>query len=213
MAHFEPTAGPYPLEVYRAEKQQLLTELLAGLTVAFAQVPESVAFGFVAGVSPSVALHASWVRKNFRCLKKPRQKKKKKKKKETAVDSFYSIIFIYLFSFFLSFFFLKINKINIDLWIDNGAVLRVACVNRRSIRRSRSCASRPVAGARIGFASLYCIVGRLLGNCVGRVARGQACAPTANHCVARIFGLFSFHLSISTFLNDSIFNLKSITSC
>ncbi|MEM9703271.1 MAG: SulP family inorganic anion transporter, partial [Planctomycetota bacterium] len=38
----------------------LKTELLAGLTVALALVPEAVAFAFVAGVDPSVGLWAAF---------------------------------------------------------------------------------------------------------------------------------------------------------
>ena len=52
---------PYPLSTYKRDRTQLLSELLAGLTVAFAQVPESVAFAFVAGVSPAQGLHAAWL--------------------------------------------------------------------------------------------------------------------------------------------------------
>ena len=37
------------------------TELLAGLTVALALVPEAVAFAFVAGVHPLVGLYAAFI--------------------------------------------------------------------------------------------------------------------------------------------------------
>lgn len=37
------------------------TELLMGLTVAFAQVPEAIAFSFVADVKPYVGLTAAWI--------------------------------------------------------------------------------------------------------------------------------------------------------
>eukprot|EP00944_MAST-04C_sp_MAST-4C-sp1_P000353 g353.t1 len=39
----------YAPEIYKADKAQLLNEVAAGLTVAFAQVSESVAFAFIAG--------------------------------------------------------------------------------------------------------------------------------------------------------------------
>ena len=37
------------------------TEILAGLTVALALVPEAVAFSFVAGVHPLVGLYAAFI--------------------------------------------------------------------------------------------------------------------------------------------------------
>ena len=39
----------------------LKTEVLLGITICFAQVPESVAFAFMAHIKPPVALHAAWV--------------------------------------------------------------------------------------------------------------------------------------------------------
>ncbi|MGL4904814.1 MAG: SulP family inorganic anion transporter, partial [Cetobacterium sp.] len=36
-------------------------EILAGVTTSLAMVPESVAFSFVAGLSPLVGLHSSFV--------------------------------------------------------------------------------------------------------------------------------------------------------
>ena len=36
-------------------------EILCGMTVSLAQVPEAVAFSFVAGVKPSVGLTAAWI--------------------------------------------------------------------------------------------------------------------------------------------------------
>ena len=47
-------------DYYRAEPQKLKSELLSGLTVAVAQVPESVAFSFVAMVDPVVGLYATF---------------------------------------------------------------------------------------------------------------------------------------------------------
>ncbi len=40
---------------------QFKTELLSGLTVALALVPEAVAFAFVAGVHPLVGLYAAFM--------------------------------------------------------------------------------------------------------------------------------------------------------
>ena len=40
---------------------RLRTDLLSGLTVALALVPEAVAFAFVAGVDPIVGLHAAFM--------------------------------------------------------------------------------------------------------------------------------------------------------
>merc|ERR1719395_434071 len=36
-------------------------EAMLGVTIAFAQIPESVAFAFLANVKPPVALHAAWM--------------------------------------------------------------------------------------------------------------------------------------------------------
>ena len=44
------------VDFYKENKTQLKDEILSGLTVAIAQVPESVAFSFVAGVNPLVGL-------------------------------------------------------------------------------------------------------------------------------------------------------------
>lgn len=48
------------LAFYRNDKAKLKNEILSGLTVAIAQVPESVAFSFVAGVNPQVGLYATF---------------------------------------------------------------------------------------------------------------------------------------------------------
>ena len=58
---FEPLDGPYPLEVYKKDFKQLKNEILSGLVVSFAQVPEAVAFSFLAGVDPFIGLHAAWI--------------------------------------------------------------------------------------------------------------------------------------------------------
>ncbi|MGB0940705.1 MAG: SulP family inorganic anion transporter, partial [Candidatus Puniceispirillaceae bacterium] len=39
----------------------LFTDLLAGLTVSLALVPEAIAFAFVAGVAPLVGLYAAFI--------------------------------------------------------------------------------------------------------------------------------------------------------
>ncbi len=43
------------------DKKQLKTDVLSGLTVALALVPEAIAFSFVAGVNPMVWLHAAFI--------------------------------------------------------------------------------------------------------------------------------------------------------
>jgi len=52
---------PYNPQVYRDDWKQLLRETLAGITVAFAQVSDSIAFAFIAGVGPLLGLHAGWI--------------------------------------------------------------------------------------------------------------------------------------------------------
>eukprot|EP00484_Ammonia_sp_Unknown_P001372 CAMPEP_0197021692 /NCGR_PEP_ID=MMETSP1384-20130603/2630_1 /TAXON_ID=29189 /ORGANISM="Ammonia sp." /LENGTH=788 /DNA_ID=CAMNT_0042449581 /DNA_START=23 /DNA_END=2389 /DNA_ORIENTATION=- len=58
---FEPISGPYPLSVYVKDYKQLKNEVLSGFVVSFAQVPEAVAFSFLAGVDPFIGLHAAWI--------------------------------------------------------------------------------------------------------------------------------------------------------
>lgn len=48
------------LDLFRSQPQNLKTELLAGLTVALALVPEAIAFAFVAGVSPIIGLYSAF---------------------------------------------------------------------------------------------------------------------------------------------------------
>merc|ERR1719395_371716 len=36
-------------------------EAMLGVTIAFAQIPESVAFAFLANIKPPIALHAAWM--------------------------------------------------------------------------------------------------------------------------------------------------------
>ena len=52
---------PYHPSVYSENKLQIFYEVVAGLTVAFAQVSESIAFAFIAGVGPLLGLHAGWI--------------------------------------------------------------------------------------------------------------------------------------------------------
>ncbi|WP_369908009.1 SulP family inorganic anion transporter [Tropicimonas sp. IMCC34043] len=58
-------AGSNPLAAFapdgRPSPAQLRTEILSGLTVALALVPEAVAFAFVAGVHPLVGLYAAFI--------------------------------------------------------------------------------------------------------------------------------------------------------
>lgn len=44
-----------------ANKRQYMTELLSGITVAIALVPEAIAFAFIAGVEPLVGLYAAFI--------------------------------------------------------------------------------------------------------------------------------------------------------
>ena len=44
-----------------SDKRQLRTDILSGLTVALALVPEAIAFSFVAGINPMVWLHAAFI--------------------------------------------------------------------------------------------------------------------------------------------------------
>ena len=45
---------------YRAKPRILYKEIVSGFTVAIMQVPESIAFSFVAGVPPLSGLQATW---------------------------------------------------------------------------------------------------------------------------------------------------------
>ena len=56
-ARAEAVAPEQPLKM---DASRIKTELLAGLTVALALVPEAVAFAFVAGVNPLVGLYAAF---------------------------------------------------------------------------------------------------------------------------------------------------------
>ena len=47
-------------EFYKANPNILFREILSGFTVAIMQVPESIAFSFVAGVPPLSGLQATW---------------------------------------------------------------------------------------------------------------------------------------------------------
>lgn len=48
------------LDLFRARQQNLKNEVLSGLTVALALVPEAVAFAFVAGISPIIGLYSAF---------------------------------------------------------------------------------------------------------------------------------------------------------
>lgn len=48
-------------ELNKLNKESVKTDILSGLTVAFALVPEAVAFAFVAGVDPLVGLYAAFM--------------------------------------------------------------------------------------------------------------------------------------------------------
>ncbi len=52
---------PYHPSVYKRDLVQLKDEVFAGLAVAFAQVSDSIAFAFIAGVGPLLGLHAAWI--------------------------------------------------------------------------------------------------------------------------------------------------------
>lgn len=48
------------LDLFRSQPHNLKNELLSGLTVSLALVPEAIAFAFVAGVSPVIGLYSSF---------------------------------------------------------------------------------------------------------------------------------------------------------
>jgi SulP family sulfate permease len=48
------------LNLFRSQPQNLKNDLLSGLTVALALVPEAIAFAFVAGVSPIIGLYSAF---------------------------------------------------------------------------------------------------------------------------------------------------------
>eukprot|EP01084_Bolivina_argentea_P011036 20619_1 len=58
---FNPMSFCYPFHVYSKDWKQVKNEFLAGLIVAFAQIPETVAYAFLAGVSPIEGLQATWI--------------------------------------------------------------------------------------------------------------------------------------------------------
>ena len=47
-------------QILKASKSQIKTDILSGLTVAMALIPEAVAFAFVAGVSPTIGLYGAF---------------------------------------------------------------------------------------------------------------------------------------------------------
>ncbi len=50
----------YPLSTYIKDYKQIIKELICGVIVAFAQVPESIAFALLAEVPPIIGLHSAW---------------------------------------------------------------------------------------------------------------------------------------------------------
>ncbi|XP_065176004.1 putative sulfate transporter YbaR [Sycon ciliatum] len=49
-------------QMNRGDKLALFkNELILGFIIAFAQIPESVAFAFLAGLEPSIAIHSAWI--------------------------------------------------------------------------------------------------------------------------------------------------------
>ena len=51
-----------PLEAGATDDPDLWTrEIMLGIVICFAQIPESIAFALMAHVRPPVALHAAWV--------------------------------------------------------------------------------------------------------------------------------------------------------
>ncbi|MFU8829721.1 MAG: SulP family inorganic anion transporter, partial [Phycisphaerales bacterium] len=61
---FVSSGVPSMLNFFRAQQRNIKNDVLSGLTVSLALVPEAVAFAFVAGVSPILALYTSF----FICL-------------------------------------------------------------------------------------------------------------------------------------------------
>ena len=61
MARYFPSLRSSPEERIALTPTRIRIELLAGLTVALALVPEAVAFAFVAGVHPLVGLYAAFL--------------------------------------------------------------------------------------------------------------------------------------------------------
>lgn len=52
---------PYNLQYYKDHKNEIKGEVVAGITVAFAQLSDSIAFAFIAGLGPLFGLHAAWI--------------------------------------------------------------------------------------------------------------------------------------------------------
>ncbi len=61
LAAFARAVSPETAPAFPADLSAFRTEVLSGLTVALALVPEAVAFAFVAGVHPMVGLHAAFM--------------------------------------------------------------------------------------------------------------------------------------------------------
>jgi SulP family sulfate permease len=54
-------AGIIEANMEGVTKEYIIREVLLGTTIGFAQVPESVAFAFLANVAPPIALHSAWM--------------------------------------------------------------------------------------------------------------------------------------------------------
>eukprot|EP01083_Nonionella_stella_P150132 477755_1 len=50
--HFNGLSLCYPMDVYRRDWKQLKNEILAGVIVSFAKIPESIDFSYLAGLPP-----------------------------------------------------------------------------------------------------------------------------------------------------------------
>ena len=67
---FNPKSGPYPINVYKRDWKQVKNEILAGFIVAFAQIPETVAYAFLGQKHSVFILFVSQKKKGFFALLK-----------------------------------------------------------------------------------------------------------------------------------------------
>jgi len=67
---FNPMSGPYPINVYKRDWKQVKNEILAGFIVAFAQIPETVAYAFLGQKHSVFILFVSQKKKGFFALLK-----------------------------------------------------------------------------------------------------------------------------------------------
>jgi len=47
--------------IFGMTPEYITREVLLGITICFAQIPESIAFAYMANIKPAIALHAAWV--------------------------------------------------------------------------------------------------------------------------------------------------------